>query len=55
VFKETKKWAYELVELAHRLEVKRLERLLARKLRDFEAAEEALQLYDEKKAAEKTS
>jgi hypothetical protein len=55
VFKETAKWAYEQVELVHMLETKRIERVLARRLREFEAADEALRMYDEKKAAENTS
>jgi len=55
VFEETAKWAYKQMELVHRLEVERLGRVLARRLREVKAAEEALRIYDENNAAEKTS
>jgi predicted nucleotidyltransferase component of viral defense system len=55
VYDETMISAYEQRRLVHLLEVKRLEGVLARKIRQIEAAEEALRMYDEKKAAENTS
>jgi hypothetical protein len=55
VYDETMISAYEQGKLVHLLRVKRPEGVLARKIRVVEAAEEALGIYDEKKAAEKTS
>jgi hypothetical protein len=55
MYNETMISAYEQGKLVHLLHMKRLERILARRIRAVEAAEEALRMYDEKKAAENTS
>jgi hypothetical protein len=55
VYNETMISAYGQRRLVHLLEVKRLEGVLARGIRAVEAAEEALRMYDEKKAAGDTS
>jgi hypothetical protein len=55
VYDQTMISAYEQGKSVRLLYVKRLEGFLARKIREVEAAKEALRMFDEKEAAENTS